>query len=187
MTGWNRLLDIDAHLPSSSPTADQRLRPHLPLTIEQIFIQPPLPPPPAHEPAWRYYEETLEECRALAMRDDRVVLERPDQIPWDFDVEEMEREWLDRINGGDGCWNTSQCYGALDVWSVGPGIQTTFSYFLITFNFQIIQPSSSVRSSGAGSSSAAYVLSLETRVFSPGMSETLLLYENATRPNQKRD
>ena len=103
VTGWNRRLDMG---PSLQPAPEgQRLRPHLPSTVKKIFIQPP-PPPSVPGPAQDYYEETLKECRALAMWDDLLVLEKPDQVAWNFDVKEMEKQWLDRINGGDGCWST---------------------------------------------------------------------------------
>lgn len=103
VAGWNRWLDMDAIL-SSTPTGE-RHRPRLPSTTKKIFIQPPLPPPTIG-PARTYYEETLEECRALAMGNDQIVLEWPDPVPWKFDVNEMEWEWLERINGGDGCWRS---------------------------------------------------------------------------------
>jgi hypothetical protein len=102
VTGWNRWLDTDFNL-SPTPTSE-RLRLQLPSTVEKIYIQPPLPPQ-VPGPTQTYYEETLEECRVLAMRDDQVILVKPDSIAWKFDAKDTEREWLDRINGGDGCWN----------------------------------------------------------------------------------
>jgi hypothetical protein len=98
VVGWNRWLDLNTNL---NPThAGHRPRLHLPLTIEKIFIQPPVPPS-IPGPAQRYYEVTLEECRVLAVNDSRIVLERPLQLSWNFDAKEAEGEWLERINDGD--------------------------------------------------------------------------------------
>ena len=82
----------------------------LPATIERILIKPSQPPPPPNGgcgTAGLRYSLLLKGCRELLERDKRVVLLRaptPDEqhpaAPGD------ESEWLDLVNGGEGCWAT---------------------------------------------------------------------------------
>jgi len=76
----------------------------LPETIERVLIRPDEPPvdgecgTPAVE-----YDELLEGCRDLQAKDDRVLLlcARAEIQPSDAHI-----EWLDVVNGGEGCWAT---------------------------------------------------------------------------------
>jgi hypothetical protein len=81
---------------------------HLPwpssLTRTKIYIQPP--PPPLLPYLQRSYRTTISECRELAARDERLVFIKPDQEPWEFNGNTLEKEWVSRISGGDGCWGT---------------------------------------------------------------------------------
>jgi hypothetical protein len=82
----------------------------LPATIERILIKPSQPPPPPNGgcgTAGVRYSLLLKGCRELHERDKRVVLLRaptPDEqhpaAPGD------DSEWLDLVNGGEGCWAT---------------------------------------------------------------------------------
>jgi hypothetical protein len=40
----------------------------------------------------------------MAARVDRLVFIRPDREPWQFDARELQEEWVERINGGEGRW-----------------------------------------------------------------------------------
>jgi hypothetical protein len=74
------------------------------LTRTKIYIQPP--PPPRLPYLQRSYRTTISECRELAARDERLVFIKPDQEPWEFNGNALEKEWVARISGGDGCWGT---------------------------------------------------------------------------------
>jgi len=44
----------------------------------------------------------------MAARDDRLISITPDQEPWGFDAQELQNEWVGRINGSEGCWRTDK-------------------------------------------------------------------------------
>jgi len=50
----------------------------------------------------------LDQYRSLAKKDNRIVVLQP--ANWDGDKlsddGELNTEWLDRLNGGNGCWKT---------------------------------------------------------------------------------
>jgi len=79
----------------------------LPETIERVLIRPDEPPDdgecgiPALE-----YDQLLEGCRDLQAKDDRVVLLCAQVESQPSNIQVDEREWLDIVNGGEGCWAT---------------------------------------------------------------------------------
>ena len=113
-SGWIQWLN-----PSSSITTPASELQVLPSTVQKIYIRPPPPPPPLtlsllHE----YRTRTLTEHHALAAKDERIVLLRPEAVRdqgwkgWKFDEsvdgpgwKVIEKRWIERIQGGDGCWN----------------------------------------------------------------------------------
>ncbi|KIM80948.1 hypothetical protein PILCRDRAFT_821807 [Piloderma croceum F 1598] len=82
----------------------------LPATIEKILIEPSQPPPPPNGgcgTARLRYSLLLNGCRELHERDKRVVLLRAPTLDEQHPAAPGdESEWLDLVNGGEGCWAT---------------------------------------------------------------------------------
>jgi len=82
--------------------------PLLPTTIEKILVQPCLPAGYMSGNGWLFYKSGLDQYRSLAKKDNRVIVLQP--VNWEGDKfsddGELNTEWLDRLNGGSGCWKT---------------------------------------------------------------------------------
>ena len=80
----------------------------LPTTIQRILIKPYSPPAPGGRCGNPYmeYDGLLRGVRDLQEIDDRVTLlpVDKDERAYDSQLPISERDWLDRIAGGEGCW-----------------------------------------------------------------------------------
>lgn len=99
---WHRLLNADATQPQRFLSTAQQIHLLLPVSLA-------LPRTPIATMA-------LEECRAWAATDGRIVLEAPElflgklmskmkQRQLESDTTKLRRWWVMRINGGEGCWS----------------------------------------------------------------------------------
>lgn len=82
----------------------------LPPTIQKIFVQPESVPCFAHcahcGTERNYYIRALSHAQWIACKDDRVVLLNASTPVMDISpCVHLEREWLSRISGGEGCWS----------------------------------------------------------------------------------
>jgi hypothetical protein len=92
----------------NEPHPDGGDKPLLPTTIQKILVQPCLPAGYMSGNGWLFYKSGLDQYRSLAKKDNRIVVLQP--ANWDGDKlsddGELNTEWLDRLNGGNGCWKT---------------------------------------------------------------------------------
>ncbi|KIM78998.1 hypothetical protein PILCRDRAFT_823866 [Piloderma croceum F 1598] len=84
----------------------------LPETIETVLIQLQIPFSGTRDPS---YDRLTRDCHELQNTDGRVCLLQPCDLTRDFSGRSPHRDydlvensnWLDWINGGEGCWDTS--------------------------------------------------------------------------------
>lgn len=92
------LKDLDTKI--SIPKAIARL----PSCVQMVVVKPDVRPAIEEScgPSETTYDTLLRHLRRLSEGDDRVILlEAPDGNP---EVSELKLEWLDRVDGGKGCW-----------------------------------------------------------------------------------
>ena len=101
---WEQVLD------PNEPHPDGGEKPLLPRTIEVILVQPRLPSGYMSGNGWSSYKRGLDQYRSLAMKDNRVIVLQP--ATWEgenfSDEGGLGAQWLDRLNGGMGCWKTDR-------------------------------------------------------------------------------
>jgi hypothetical protein len=69
--------------------------------VEKIFTQVPKP----HQKYGDYfYKMFVECCLELAKEDERVILVVSNRGPWHAVWKEVKKEWLERLDDGEGCW-----------------------------------------------------------------------------------
>jgi hypothetical protein len=97
-------------LPTLSPIAiygESRVLPPLPSMLEMILVQPP----PLPCPDLDYQEEAVDWSALLALKDDRVIQLRPSYLEWNWPPNTIEKDWSERLNGGEGCWDLYRSLG----------------------------------------------------------------------------
>jgi hypothetical protein len=103
--------DLEAALGSREPVLDQSRNPsrigRLPTSIERVLVQP-LPPPSQGRcgPLPIKYMSFLRELRLLNRKNERLVLLKAQEGRLQSQVSEADaNDWLDRVDGGEGCWS----------------------------------------------------------------------------------
>jgi len=99
---WEKALD------PNKPHPDGGQKPLLSCTIEAILVQPCLPSGYMCGNGQSFYKRGLDQYRFLATKESRVIVLQP--AMWEGDIfsdeGELDMQWLDRLNGGMGCWKT---------------------------------------------------------------------------------
>jgi hypothetical protein len=75
--------------------------------LEMILVQPP----PLPCPDLDYQEEAVDWSALLALKDDRVIQLRPSYLEWNWPPNTIEKDWSERLNGGEGCWDLYRSLG----------------------------------------------------------------------------
>jgi hypothetical protein len=97
-------------LPTVSPferDGESHVLPPLPSMLEMILVQPP----PPQCPDLDYQGEAVNWSALLALRDDRVIQLRPSYLEWNWPPDTLEKDWSERLNGGEGCWDLYRSLG----------------------------------------------------------------------------
>jgi len=79
----------------------------LPSMLEMILVQPP--PPPC--PDLNYEEVAVDWSVLLSLNDDRVIRLRPSYLEWNWPPDILEKDWSERLIGGEGCWDLYRSLG----------------------------------------------------------------------------
>jgi hypothetical protein len=76
------------------------------MTVERVLLIPDTPPDVEGNPVLEH-DEMLRYFREVLAKDDRVILLRQRAGAQASDAPIDERDWLDSVNGGEGCWTSS--------------------------------------------------------------------------------
>jgi hypothetical protein len=77
----------------------------LPSMLEIILVQPP------SCPDINYQGEAVDWSALLALKDDRVIQLQPSYLEWNWPPDTLEKDWSERLNGGEGCWDLYRSLG----------------------------------------------------------------------------
>jgi hypothetical protein len=103
---------LEVALGLSEPGVSTSKVENLPETMEMILIKPDAQPPLNGHcgTAILRYKQLQRGCRAVQKMDGRVILlwQSTGSDEEGMSTDRLEgRDWLDRVSGGDGCWNAS--------------------------------------------------------------------------------